>query len=246
MTLAVDHARDTRLLARALDRAKPPPGPPFRCPYLAGRVARQLTVLPRPLVAGTYHALMDLNFRRLGDVFYRPACADCDACRMIRVPVREFRPSRAQRRCLRRNIDLTVEAAVPAPAADKHALYRRYLAGRHDGTMDGSWPEYEHFLYSSPVESLEVTYRERGRLVAAAIVDIEPEALSAVYCYYDPAERPRGLGSFNILWLIEESRRRGLSYLYLGYYVAEAPRMSYKARFRPCEVLDPGLGWRRL
>jgi arginine-tRNA-protein transferase len=242
----VRHEERTRLLARAIGDARIPAGEAFACPYLPGRRARQLNVLPQPLAPGTYHALMDLNFRRLGPIFYRPECPGCAECRMIRVPIAEFRASRSQRRCLRRNADLAVALGAPEPSDEKHRLYARYLDSRHDGQMDGSAQEFLGFLYTSPVETWELTVTHHGRLLAVGIVDVEPTALSAVYCYFDPAEARRALGVFNILWLIEEGRRRGASHLYLGYYVRECARMSYKAGYRPCEVLTADGLWQRL
>ena len=239
------HRRRTQLLARAIAAYSPSPGEDFRCPYLSGQQARHLTLLPEPLGPGVYHAMMDLNFRRLGPVFYRPQCQACDACRMIRVPVEAFRPSRAQRRCYRRNRDVSVETARPRPSQEKHALYRRYLSSRHDGQMDGSPVEFRGFLYESEVATIELTYRAEDRLLAVTLVDVEPLALSAVYCYFDPAQAWRSPGVFNVLWLIEECRRRGAPYLYLGYYVRDSPKMSYKATYRPHEILGADGRWVR-
>jgi len=69
-----------------------------------------------------------------------------------------------------------------------------------------------------------VRYLLHDHVVSVAIVDVEPQALSAVYCYFDPELRQRALGIFNVLWLIEECRRRCVPYLYLGYFVRDAPR----------------------
>ena len=47
---------------------------------------------------------------------------------------------------------------------------------------------FESFLYSSCVNTEDVTFRDaEGRLLAVSVVDREPRSLSAVYCYYDPA-----------------------------------------------------------
>lgn len=238
-------ARTRDGFARALDQARPEPGVSFPCPYLPGREARQLTVLPNPLRAGTYHALMDLNFRRLGSVFYRPACAACAECRILRLPVAEQRPTRSQRRCQARNREVTVELGRPQPTEEKWALYRRYLDARHDGAMEGSWEEFSGFLYTSAIETREVTYRIGERLLAVCLVDCEPLAWSAVYCYFDPDLGNRSLGVFNVLRLIEECRAAGAPWLYLGYYVRESPKMSYKSAYRPCEVLGRDGLWRQ-
>jgi arginine-tRNA-protein transferase len=239
------HQERVRRLAGLLEQHGPAPGPAFPCSYLPGREARQVLIAIKEPPPGTYHALMDLNFRRLGRVFYRPQCGACHECRMIRVPVASFRPSRAQRRCRARNADLAVTLERPVATDEKHELYRRYLEARHQGQMDGSREEFEGFLYSSCLETREVVYRLEDRVVAVGIVDTEPDAWSAVYCYFDAELERRALGVFNVLWLIEECRRRGVAHLYLGFYVQDCARMSYKAGYRPCELLAPDGRWER-
>lgn len=189
---------------------------------------------------------MDLNFRRSGSLIYRPVCHGCGQCRAIRVPVGEFKPDRAQRRCLQRNGDLGVEVGEPEPTAEKYELFRRYLDVRHDGKMADSPEEFAEFLYESPILTKEVVFRLDSRLVGAAIIDVEPEAISTVYCYFEPDLPERSLGTFNILWSVQHCRELAVPYLYLGYYIPECRKMNYKTRFRPSEVLDVGTGWHRL
>lgn len=239
----VEHEERTRRLLRVLEEEAPPAGHPFPCPYLPGRVARNITILARQLPAGLYHAFMDLNFRRTGRLFYRPDCEGCTECRMLRVPVDAFRLSRSQRRCRSRNADLRLEVGEPRVDAEREQLYADYLAARHDGQMDGSPSELCDFLYTSNLDTIEVVYRLGERIVAVGIADVEPRAMSAVYCYFDPRLEPRSLGVFNVLSLLEQCRKRGLPHLYLGYYVAGSPRMTYKAAFRPCEQLGPDGRW---
>ena len=57
--------------------------------------------------------------------------------------------------------------------------------------------------------------------------------------------RPDGytLGIFNILSLVAEARRRGLDFVYLGYWLGDSRKMSYKKAFRPAEVWSPIRGF---
>jgi arginine-tRNA-protein transferase len=63
-------------------------------------------------------------------------------------------------------------------------------------------------LLENPFRTEEWTYYLGNRLIAVGYVDAHPEGLSAIYCYYDPTERARSLGTFNILSLLasEDSR----------------------------------------
>ncbi len=241
----LEHRIRTEALGRRLQVLDLAPGPPHPCPYRPGLEARALTLQPDELPRGFYQSFLDLNFRRLGRFLYRPCCEGCRSCRQLRVPVASFKPNRAQRRCLGRNADLQVELGQPAPSAAKQRLYARYLQGRHDGLMDGSWEEFISFLHTSCVATEEADFYLDQHLVGVGIMDVEPRALSAVYCYFDPDHARCSLGTFNILWMIGEAQRRGVPYLYLGYYVAESAAMRYKATFRPCEVWEEG-AWRAL
>lgn len=240
------HERRTERLRQLIEDAAFEPDEEHPCAYLPGRRARLLLVRPPDFTPGLYHAFMDLNFRRLGFLVYRAACERCQECHSLRVLVPEFEPRRTQRRCLARNRDLEVTVGRPEATEEKHALYERYLRLRHHGgQMTGAWDELTSFLYDAPPLTVEMTYRAGDKLVAVGIADVEPRAMSAVYCYFDPDEEARAPGVFNVLSLVEECRRRGLPYLYLGYYVAGSPKMAYKAGFHPHEILSPDGRWRR-
>jgi arginine-tRNA-protein transferase len=185
---------------------------------------------------------MDLNFRRSGCIIYRPACDTCDQCRALRVPVERFRPDRSQRRCWAANVDLTVGLTPPVPTCEKHELYCSYLEHRHNRKMDASWDAFHDFLYTSPVDTLEVIYRRRGRLVGVGILDFDGDVASTVYCYFDPDDRGSP-GTFNVLWTIDYCRRLGIPWVYLGYAIRDCANMNYKLRFRPNEVLAPDGTW---
>jgi arginyl-tRNA--protein-N-Asp/Glu arginylyltransferase len=216
---------------------------PHACPYLPDRMAQEVFTIRGRLSGSMHRRLMDERFRRAGMILYRPACPSCRECVPIRVPVARFVASRSQRRVQRRNRDVTVRVG-PLCADDEHwDLYRRYQTFQHDGKMLGSREEFEHLFGDSPTSTLEMRYRVGERLVGVGQVDVCKDALSSVYFYFDPAEARRSLGVFSGLCEIEECRRRGRAFWYVGFYVAGSPKMEYKARFRPCEMLQADGTW---
>ena len=75
---------------------------------------------------------------------------------------------------------------------------------------------------------------------AVAILDVGRSAASAVYCYYDPTFELVSLGTYSVLREIDLCLATERRYLYLGFYIAESPHKSYKARFPPHQRLIDG------
>lgn len=221
---------------------------PYPCSYLPGRLARSQVATPSYLIdTDTYGALVSAGFRRSGAFTYRPYCDHCQACVPVRVVAGEFEPSRAQRRAWKRHGNLVAREAELRFDAEHYALYRLYQSERHrGGGMDhDSREQYAHFLLQSNVATNLYEFREDGRLRMVSIVDALADGLSSVYTFFDPHVEGASFGTWNILWQVEEARRRGLAYVYLGYWIAQSAKMAYKSRFRPIEGLSRG-EWKRL
>ena len=221
---------------------------PHPCSYLPGRTATTLFVDPRHILnEDDFGRFMASGFRRSGDLVYRPHCQDCQACVPVRVPVREFRPTRSQRRNLRHNESITVFERPAVFNREHFELYRRYQASRHRGEgMDDPDPgKYMNFLIGRAIDTRFYEFRDGYHLLAVAVVDHLPDGLSAVYTFYDPMETARGLGVYAVLWEIEQTRQLNLPYLYLGYWIRESRKMAYKTDFRPIET-HVGGRWQRL
>ena len=213
------------------------------CPYLPGSRSRNEVYRADELDGAFYESLMARGFRRSGRVVFRPRCRGCTECRQLRVMVNEFTPSRSMRRVVRRNVDVRVDVAESIPTAQKFALYQRYLDGQHDDTMSRSYDAFHGFLYDSPMETFEFQYHVGDRLIGVSVVDRCPGGLSSAYMYFDPDFRERSLGTFSVLREIGYCQEEGLSYYYLGFYVAQGKTMAYKARFRPNQILVGGDLW---
>ncbi len=217
------------------------------CSYLPEMSATTLFADPRAsMTPQLYSTLSDLGFRRSGEYVYTPHCAQCHACLPMRLPIRDFKPDRSQRRNWKRNQDLEVRILPAQFSDDSFALYQRYIHSRHpDGSM--ATPDREQagqFFTSSWSDTRFVAFNLSGKTLAVAVIDILESGLSAVYTFFDPEAHKRGPGVFAVLWMIEEAKRRGLPYLYLGYLIHESPKMAYKAQYRPFEVFRNGK-WQR-
>jgi len=214
-----------------------------------------------PNVAPTielYQELLDQGFRRSGNNTYRPHCANCNECRSVRVKVNSFKPKTSQKRCLKKN-NLISRKILPASFNSEHfQLYERYLKSRHkDAGMDNpTQEEYISFLGSKWSQTKFIEFRlkededanhQESKLVAIAVTDVLPNALSSVYTFFEPdlAYQKRSLGVYAILSQIEEAKRLGLDWLYLGYWIKDNQKMAYKNQYKAAEYLIDGL-WRVL
>ncbi len=218
--------------------------PEHNCSYLKNREAKTLFVDPQAVIAkDTYSELSELGFRRSGRHIYRPHCKDCQACISVRIPASEFGPSKSQKRVLARNKDLRMRVLAPQFSQEYYELYSRYISKRHaDGDMyPPSIDQFNSFLVEGDQESCFLEFRAPdNQLLALAVTDFLENGLSAIYTFYDPDDTRRSLGTYAILAQIEEARRRGVKYLYLGYWVRECRKMNYKIAFRPTELLLDG------
>lgn len=226
---------------------------PMPCPYLPDRMERKLFTHLTGRRAPALHAMLsDNGFRRSQNLIYRPACEGCSACQSVRVVAGEFAFEGRYARILKRNEDVTVEVRQPRATSEQYALFKRYLDWRHTGggMTSMNYVDFEYMVEDTPVQTVLVEYRLGSHpdrpLIAVALTDVMPDGLSMVYSFFEPALQKRSLGKMLILDHLRQVRLAGLSYVYLGYWVQDSPKMAYKGEFRPLEVQRGPLGWRRL
>lgn len=229
-------------MAILLDARREAPRP---CSYLPAQSASldvQFMVDVTPEELGD---LLARGWRRFGPSYFRPACPACSACVPTRIPTNSFVPSRSQRRA--RNQASNLRRIVGSPVVDRERLdlYARWHGNRErHRAWDAAPLEAEGYAmeFAFPHPSVrEVAFRRADdRLVGLGIVDEVPDALSAVYFFWDPEHAPPSLGTAHVVSLIESAAASGLRYVYLGYLVADCPSLAYKARYQPSEALT---GW---
>lgn len=215
------------------------------CGYFPERGAITLVLDPetRPSLK-VFSSLSQLGFRRSGSHVYRPHCGTCQDCIPVRIPVKEFKPNRSQRRAWRKNPDIKVKSVAVDYYQTHFELFSRYIGNRHhDGGMDGDNPQYyEQLIQAMWCKTVLNEFWDGDQLLAVSVTDILEDGLSAVYTFYDPDQMARSLGVYAILWHIEHARDIGADYVYLGYWIPGSPKMSYKSQYRPYEYFD-GQHW---
>lgn len=221
--------------------------PLSKCGYLPDQQWQLQYEIVGRMEPAEYAQRMREGWRRFGHSLFRPACPNCRRCQSLRVDVSRFRPSRSQRRNVKLNEgEVYLQIGQPRVTPHRLKLYDRFHA--HQSELRG-WPlhspkdaaSYAESFTFNPYPIEEWCYYSEDRLVGVGYVDALTIGLSAIYFFYEPDERQRGLGVWNVLNLIVEARRRGLPHAYLGYHVSECQSLEYKADFRPNEVLDGGL-----
>jgi len=219
------------------------------CSYLPNRAARMQYELVAQLSAAEYSRLMLAGWRRFGKSLFRPICVGCNECKALRVDVKRFRANQSQKRCRKANKDdVKLVIGTPEVTAEKLALYDRYHAFQIQakGWADRG-PEaeanYVDAFVDQPFAVQEWCYRLAGELVGVGYVDDVPAGLSAIYFFHAPEHRDRGLGTFNVLSIIDRAADRGDDFAYLGYYVEDCGSLVYKANFRPNQIRNDDDTW---
>ncbi len=202
-----------------------------------------MTELSGPQTGAFHDLLSQAGFRRSHGLAYVPICPGCSACMAVRVKAMEFRASRTQRRIRNKNAHLSL-TEVPARATEEHfRLFSDYQRTRHGGSemslMD--FQDYRALVETTPVETRILEFRDaEDTLVAACLTDHMADGYSAVYSFFDPDREKDSLGTYLILALIERAAANALPHVYLGFWIAECRKMSYKTAFRPLEIYTRG------
>ncbi|CAG8697477.1 2665_t:CDS:2, partial [Dentiscutata erythropus] len=140
---------------------------------------------------------------------------------------------------------------------EKYQLYYKYQTIIHNDT-ELSEESFRRFLVNSPLKhepqvipiasgygSFHQCYYLDDKLIAVAVLDVLPKCTSSVYFFYDPDYGYLQLGKYSALREITMTLElhtaglKDLHWYYMGYYIHNCQKMSYKGQYKPSDLLDP-------
>jgi len=206
------------------------------CTYLPERKWRFEYFFAYDISGRELDRLLSQGWRKFGEYYFRPNCGDCESCIPLRIMVREFKPTKGQRRILRRCADVEVRFNPLEYSDEIFEIYRDHSMNRFGKESDPD--EFISAFYTPSCPAMQSEYYRNGELIAVGFIDISCTALSSVYFAYKTSYEQLRLGTYSVLREVEYAASRGLTYYYLGYYIEENRSMEYKGHFHPHERYD--------
>lgn len=137
---------------------------------------------------------------------------------------------------------------------ESYAVYKKYQRNVHNDTEEEcSKDTFKGFLCDSPLAyqhhndkdnklmlgAFHQHYLIDDKIVAVGVIDILPDCVSSVYFYYDPDYSHLSLGTYSAIREIQLCQALGLPFYYMGYYIHSCPKMRYKGKYSPSDLLCP-------
>lgn len=161
-------------------------------------------------------------------------------CRVIllRIDLSRFTFSKSQRKCLRRNADLTVRRRSLRITIRHEMLFHRHaqrLPHHRPQSIYGFFSNWSDIMPCSG-EQLDV-FRDR-HLIATSFYHLGQESMAGNYCIFDTGEVGRSLGTFTMLLEIQHALDTGRRYYYPGFVYDLPSEFDYKLNFNALEYFD--------
>jgi len=206
------------------------------CEYIPERMWRFEYFFAEEVSAAELEFLLERGWRKFGIYYFAPSCDGCSSCIPIRIPVKEFVPAKGQRRIARKAGQVEVRFGPLDYRDDVYDVYRDHSMNRFGKCSEKA--DFISTFYARSCPSLQSEYYLEGELVGCGFLDVSSRSLSSVYFVFKTSVEGLRLGTFSVMREIEHAASLGLDYYYLGYYIEECGRMSYKNGFRPNEKYD--------
>lgn len=212
--------------------------PKDQCPYLANEV-QSLSVFWATDISPTENEqLLSSGWRKFGKMNFKPDCINCQKCIPLRVRVQQFAPSKSQKKVINKNHDILVLFDELKYKDQYYELYKKHSKDRFNKESVNSEDEFIRSFFDFTGQQFLSLFFLNEQLIAYGILERGTNCISSVYFIYDPEYADRSLGTFGAMSEIAYAREMGLSYYYLGYWVADCKSLAYKANFKPYETYD--------
>ena len=146
-------------------------------------------------------------------------------------------------RNLKINEDLFLSFNTKNFEEQRFKLFINYCSEKHnDGQMQlMKIKEFENFFHKNDNDTIVMDLIDSTRkLYGSILLDILDDGYSAVYSFYDPSLKKRGLGKNLILRSLDLLKINKKNHLYLGYWVKGCKKMNYKSSFKGIELFLNG------
>ena len=99
-------------------------------------------------------------------------------------------------------------------------------------------------LYPKYYGTYNLIHRIDGKIIAVTVIDLLPNSLESVYCYYDPDFSFLDLGVFTVIREIEYMKSfqnlidKNMAYYSMGEMCQSCQKLKYKGNYIPTEIMD--------
>jgi arginyl-tRNA--protein-N-Asp/Glu arginylyltransferase len=209
-----------------------------KCPYIEGNEERHEFFFADDIKYDEMDFLLSKGWRKFGQFLFRPKCETCNKCRPLRVPTKDYKNSKSNRRTIKSNQDIQVIFSPIEYKREHFYLYMKHSKERFEEKQIDNENDFTQSFFAYTGTQIMSEFYLENKLVAFGILDRGNNSLSSVYFVFDPQYSKRSLGVFGALKEIEYAQKQSLDYYYLGYWIKENRSMNYKAHYRPHELYD--------
>ena len=99
-------------------------------------------------------------------------------------------------------------------------------------------------LYPQYYGTYNLIHRIDGKIIAVTVIDLLPNSVESVYCYYDPDFSFLDLGVFTVIREIEYMKSfqnlidKNMTYYSMGEMCQSCQKLKYKGNYIPTEIMD--------
>jgi arginine-tRNA-protein transferase len=187
------------------------------------------------------------GWRHFGEHFFRYNIGfhenDLRRVLPLRIRLKDFTPSKSQRRTLKKNQDTQTVIRPIEITAEKEILFETHKNRFKHSVPDSIYDFLSFAPAEVPCRALEVCVYQKETLLAASFFDVGEAAVSAIYAMFDPREFSRSLGIFTMLLTIEYALKNDKIFYYPGYAYEGNSFYDYKKRFSALETFDWKGNW---